>query len=96
MKKNVSVRLDEHFNEFIAEKVREGRDVSASAVVCAGLRLLEEQDARLETLRIALLEGEKGLATPFDVENFLRRRTRPKTGGETIRTKSRSSRISSR
>lgn len=43
MSKHTSVRLDEHFQTFIAGLLREGRYRSANQVVCAGLALLEHQ-----------------------------------------------------
>jgi antitoxin ParD1/3/4 len=43
MSKHTSVRLDEHFQTFIAAQLREGRYRSANAVVLAGLALLEHQ-----------------------------------------------------
>jgi len=49
---------DEHFNGFIEAQVSAGRYSSASDVVRAGLRLLEEQEVRLAALRSALVEGE--------------------------------------
>ncbi len=48
---------------------------SAGVVVRAGLRLLEEYEARLEALRSALIEGEEsGPATPFEFDAFLSRK----------------------
>lgn len=72
MGKNTSFALGDHFASFIAAKVEEGRYGSASDVVRAGLRLLEEQEAKLEALRAALIAGEEsGPGQPFDVDAFL-------------------------
>lgn len=72
MSKNTSIVLSEHFQAFIAEQVEEGRYGSASEVVRAGLRLLEDHEAKLAALRTAMREGfESGKPEPFDVETFL-------------------------
>ena len=72
MGKNTSFSLGDHFGDFVEAKVAEGRYASASDVVRAGLRLLEEQEARLTALRAALIEGEtSGASTPFDFEAFI-------------------------
>jgi antitoxin ParD1/3/4 len=73
MPRNTSVTLGEHFTQFIDQQVSEGRYGSASEVMRAGLRLLEEQDAKLEALRAALIEGEEsGEPQPFDSDAFLK------------------------
>jgi antitoxin ParD1/3/4 len=59
MGKNTSFSVGEHFSSFIEAQVSEGRYSSASDVVRAGLRLLEEQEAKLAALRAALIEGEE-------------------------------------
>jgi antitoxin ParD1/3/4 len=70
--KNTSVSLGDHFAEFIEEQVARGRFSSASDVVRAGLRLLEEHEARLSALQAALVEGERsGEPEPFDFDDFL-------------------------
>jgi antitoxin ParD1/3/4 len=72
MGKNTSFSLGEHFSSFINEKVEEGRYGTASDVVRAGLRLLEEHEAKVTALRAALDEGEaSGDAGPFDLKAFI-------------------------
>jgi antitoxin ParD1/3/4 len=72
MARNTSVSLGDHFADFIDQQLAGGRYSSASDVVRAGLRLLEEQELKREALRAALIEGEaSGAALPFDVEVFL-------------------------
>ena len=74
MPRNTSVTLGPHFSGFISEQVQAGRYGSASDVVRAGLRLLEEHEARVRTLQDALIAGEKsGTPRPFDSEVFLNR-----------------------
>jgi antitoxin ParD1/3/4 len=75
MGQNTAPDLGEHFTAFVEQQVATGRYASASEVVRAGLRLLEEQDARLAPLRAALIEGEtSGASTPFDFDVFIARK----------------------
>ncbi|MBM7231967.1 MULTISPECIES: type II toxin-antitoxin system ParD family antitoxin [Dietzia] len=72
MAQNTSISLDSHFADFLAREVASGRYRSASEVVRAGLRLLEDQETRLAALRGALAEGEaSGAAEPFDFDAFI-------------------------
>lgn len=71
MSKNTSVSLGDYFNEFIEQQVASGRFSSASEVIRAGLRLLEDQEAKLERLRAALQEGLDSEPEPFDFDEFL-------------------------
>jgi antitoxin ParD1/3/4 len=74
MRKNTSFSLGEHFSDFIETQVESGRYETASDVIRASLRLLEEREAELADLRAALIEGEKsGPGRPFDVDKFLAR-----------------------
>jgi antitoxin ParD1/3/4 len=78
--KNTSFSLGEHFSRFVEAQVDQGRYSSASDVVRAGLRLLEEQEATLTALRAALIEGEQsGPSTPFDFEAFIARKRVPRS-----------------
>ena len=74
MTRNTSVSLGDHFASFIDTQVGTGRFGSASDVVRAGLRLLEEHEAKVRTLQDALIAGENsGSALPFDSGAFLKR-----------------------
>lgn len=81
MARNTSISLGDHFAEFIDRQIARGRYGSASDVVRAGLRLLEEHELKVEALREALIEGERsGPAEPFDVDDFLRSKRSDQAG----------------
>lgn len=68
---NTSVSLGPHWEQFIAAKLAEGRYASASEMIRAGLRLLEEQEQKLDHLRELIREGlESGSSGPWDYEAF--------------------------
>jgi antitoxin ParD1/3/4 len=74
MQKNTSFTLGEHFEQFITQQITEGRYSTASEVVRAALRLLEEHEVKIQALRTALTEGEESSEVKdFDVEKFLTR-----------------------
>ncbi len=68
MGRNTSITIGDHFSQFVSEQVGSGRYGSTSDVVRAGLRLLEEHEARVRALRDAQAAGEGlGDPRPFDV-----------------------------
>jgi antitoxin ParD1/3/4 len=71
MQKNTSVTLGKHYEEFISNKVSQGRFGSASEAILAGLRLLEEQETRLSLLRRALIEGEESGTADYSLNSLL-------------------------
>lgn len=72
MPRNTSVTLGEHFEEFIASKIRQGQFQSASEVVRAGLRKLEEDEVKLQSLRARLQAGENSpVVKNFDGEKLI-------------------------
>jgi antitoxin ParD1/3/4 len=74
MTKQMTIDLPEHQVSLVQAQVSEGLYGSASEVVQAALRLLEEQEAKLASLREALIEGESsGPGRPFDSDAFLAR-----------------------
>lgn len=59
-----SITLDTRFEEFIRSQVESGRFRSASEVIRAGLRALENEQTRLDALQSLIDEGDRsGLAT---------------------------------
>ncbi|WP_419812690.1 type II toxin-antitoxin system ParD family antitoxin [Bacterioplanoides sp.] len=71
MARNTSVTIGQHFESFINQQVTDGRYGSASEVVRAGLRLLEEQEAKVKQLRAALLEGEQSGFVEYSYQEFM-------------------------
>jgi len=71
MAKNTSISLGDHFEGFISHQVESGRYGSASEVVRAGLRLLEDTESKLNTLRRLLAEGEKSGIADYDYQSFI-------------------------
>lgn len=72
MAHNASIILDDHFSDFLSREVASGRYRSASEVVRAGLRLLEDQETQLAALRAALVAGEdSGQPEALDFDAFI-------------------------
>lgn len=49
--KNTIVNLGAHFEQYIAKQIHEGCYDSTSETFCAGLRLLEEKELKLEIFK---------------------------------------------
>ena len=71
MHKNTSVTLGNHFEHFISDQVGSGRYGSASDVIRAGLRLLEERENKLAALKAALIAGEKSGLAPYSMNSII-------------------------
>ena len=72
MASNTSISLDDHCAAFLSEKVEQGRYRSASEVIRAGLRLLEERELQVAALQAALKAGEaSGDPESFDFDAFI-------------------------
>lgn len=80
MAKNTSITLGDHFDGFISDQIQSGRYGSASEVVRAGLRILEDKDSKLNVLRQMLTDGEESgkadhsydsLMAELDAENYI-------------------------
>ncbi len=74
MGRNTSISLGDHFEDFIDKKVSTGRFKNASEVIRAGLRLLEEEETKIVSLKSAIVEGiDSGLVKNFDPKKHLSR-----------------------
>ncbi len=71
MSKNTSVTLGPHFENFINKQLNTGRFSSASEVIRAALRLLEEEETKLSTLRKLLEEGEQSGMSDYTLTGLI-------------------------
>ncbi len=72
MGRNTSVSLGNYFEEFVDTKVSQGRYKNASEVIRAGLRLLEEEEDKIQLLKNSIQEGiDSGIAEDFDTKKHL-------------------------
>ncbi|RLM18809.1 antitoxin [Brenneria alni] len=59
MPRTTSITIGENLDTFVSRMIDSGRYGSTSEVVRTALRLLEQQESSLETLRKALEDGER-------------------------------------
>jgi antitoxin ParD1/3/4 len=72
MGRNTSVSLGDYFENFVDNRVLEGRYKNASEVIRAGLRLLEGEENKVHLLKKAINEGiESGIAENFNPKKHL-------------------------
>lgn len=71
MAKNTSITLGDHFDSFIAHQIESGRYGSASEVVRAGLRVLEDTESKLGVLRQMLNDGENSGVAEYSYDSFI-------------------------
>ena len=72
MGRNTSVSLGDYFENFVDSEVSSGRYKNASEVIRAGLRLLEEDENRIQILKSAIKDGlDSGISKDFNaIENL--------------------------
>ncbi|BDF96330.1 MULTISPECIES: type II toxin-antitoxin system ParD family antitoxin [unclassified Pseudoalteromonas] len=71
MAKNTSVTLGEHFDKFINQQLNSGRYGSASEVIRAGLRALEDQEIKTMNLRNMLIDGENSGVADYSYDSLI-------------------------
>jgi len=76
MAKNTSIALGNHLDDFIDTQVSSGKYSSASEVVRAGLRMLEDHETKVARLQSELLKGESGETMTSDeyASSFMKKR----------------------
>ena len=71
MAKNTSMTLGEHFDGFITHQIESGRYSSASEVIRAGLRALEDSESKLSALRQMLSDGEESGTAEYSYASLI-------------------------
>ena len=72
MARNTSISLGDHFEKFIDQSIHDGRFSNASEVIRAGLRLLEEDEHKIKSLKKAIKQGvDSGRVADFNAELHL-------------------------
>jgi len=71
MAKNTSITLGDYFDGFIANQIESGRYSSASEVIRAGLRALEDSESKLSALRQMLIDGEESGTTEYSYDSLI-------------------------
>ena len=71
MAKNTSITLGKHFDSFITHQIEIGRYGSASEVVRAGLRVLEDKESKLDVLRQMLADGEESGVADYNYDSLM-------------------------
>ena len=73
MSKNTSITLGDYFDDFIQNKLKEGRYKNTSEAVRAGLRLLEEEEQKSSNLKNAIQQGiDSGMVEDFNPTEYLK------------------------
>jgi antitoxin ParD1/3/4 len=72
MSKNTSISLGDYLDQFVNKQVSSGRYKNVSEVVRAGLRLLENEEAKTLALKSAIQQGLNSPKVPnFDFDSNL-------------------------
>lgn len=72
MGRNTSVSLGNYFEDFVENRILEGRYKNASEIIRAGLRLLEEEENKIKVLKNTIHEGiDSGIAKNFNPKKHL-------------------------
>ncbi|WP_045856570.1 type II toxin-antitoxin system ParD family antitoxin [Teredinibacter purpureus] len=67
----MALTLGEHFDGFISHQIQSGRYGSASEVIRAGLRVLEDKESKLDVLRQMLADGEESGTADYSYDSLM-------------------------
>jgi len=73
MRRNASVTLGSHYDDFIDSQIKDGGFCSRSEVVRAGLNLLEMHQAKVKALKHAIEVGLNSESVELSYEDFIAR-----------------------
>lgn len=73
MGRNTSVSLGDYFENFVENRISEGRYKNTSEIIRAGLRLLEEEENKITILKTEIQEGiNSGIVKDFNPKKHLK------------------------
>lgn len=74
MEQNTSVSLENYLENFVGDNVFSGRYKNASKVIRPGLRLLEEEENRIQILKTTIKKKlDSGVVKNFDANEKLKK-----------------------
>jgi len=68
--------LEQHYSDFIERQIEAGQYRDVTAVLCAGLKLLEHNEDKFKTLQTLLEEGKQSGTSDYSYTTFLSEITR--------------------
>ena len=72
MKKDITIVLDNEYEDFVLEQIKEGKFKNEQEVLFAGLKLLQDMDTKTLKLKHELEEGlTSGIHLDFEPNLFL-------------------------
>ena len=79
----MTVDIPAEFSDFVQRIIGRGSFASEADVVGAGLRLLDERERKMESLRAEILPAlDRGEGRPLDVEDVIARGRQRLAGGD--------------
>lgn len=71
MAHTTSINLGDHFTSFLNQLTESGRYGSTSEAIRAALRLLEQEEAKMDALQRALINGEESGESDQSIDDIM-------------------------